>query len=75
MGTMAFTWTRQTSGYTVEHNVMVNAPTNVVQNKNGADTVMDNGANPSMASSTMTTAGIEPAYGSINKMTLPPLTF
>jgi hypothetical protein len=65
----------QTSGYTVEHNLMVNAPTNVVQNKNGTNTVMDNGTNPSMASSTMATAGIEPAYGSINEMTLPPLTF
>lgn len=29
----------QTSGYTVEHNVMVNCLTNVAQNKNGTDTV------------------------------------
>lgn len=65
----------QTSGYTVEHNVMRNAPTNIVQNKNGPDTVMDNGTNPSMASSTVTSAGIESAYSGVKTMTLPPLAF
>lgn len=65
----------QTAGYTVEHNLMLNAPTNVVRNVNGTDTVTDNGTNPSMASSTMTTAGLEPAYTSIKNMTLPPLSF
>ena len=65
----------QTTGYTVEHNVMRNAPTNIAQNKNGADTVMDNGANPSMADSTVMTAGLEPMYAGIKSMTLPPLTF
>ena len=65
----------QTAGYTVEHNVMLNAPTNVAQNQNGADTVMDNGSNPSMAGSTVMNAGLEPAYAGIKTMTLPPLTF
>jgi hypothetical protein len=65
----------QTTGYTVEHNVMLSAPTNVAQNQNGADTVMDNGPNPSMASSTVMNAGLEPAYAGIKTMTLPHLTF
>ncbi len=65
----------QTSGYTVAHNVMRNAPTNVAQNQNGPNTVMDNGPNPSMAASTVMSAGIEPAYSNITTMTLPPLTF
>lgn len=65
----------QTSGYTVAHNVMRNAPTNVAQNQNGTNSVMDNGPNPSMAASTVMNAGIEPAYGDIKTMTLPPLTF
>jgi hypothetical protein len=65
----------QTAGYTVEHNVMRNAPTNVAQNQNGSDTVMDNSANPSMASSTVANAGLEPAYVGIKAMTLPRLTF
>jgi hypothetical protein len=65
----------QTAGYTVEHNVMRNAPTNVAQNKDGPDTVTDNGANPSMASSTDINAGLEPAYANIKTMTLPHLTF
>jgi hypothetical protein len=65
----------QTAGYTVAHNVMRNAPTNVAQNQNGPDTVMDNGATPSMASSTVMNAGLEPAYARIKTMALPPLTF
>ena len=65
----------QTAGYTVEHNVMLNAPTNVARSQNGADTVMDNGSNPSMAGSTVMNAGLEPAYAGIKTMTLPPLTF
>lgn len=65
----------QTSGYTVAHNVMRNAPTNVAQNQNGQNTVMDNGPNASMADSTVMTAGIEPAYSDVRNVTLPPLTF
>jgi hypothetical protein len=65
----------QTAGYTVEHNVMRNAPTNVAQNQNGTDTVTDNGANPSMVSSTVMNAGLEPAYAGIKAMALPHLTF
>jgi hypothetical protein len=36
---------------------------------------MDNGANPSMASSTVMNAGLEPAYTGIKAMTLPQLAF
>jgi hypothetical protein len=65
----------QTAGYTVKHNVMLNAPTNVAQNQIGPDTIMDNGPNPSMASSTVMSAGLEPAYAGIKTMTLPHLMF
>jgi hypothetical protein len=65
----------QTSGYTVAHNLMKNAPTNVAQNQNGTNNVMDNGPNPSMASMTMMNAGVETAYSAIKNMTLPPLMF
>lgn len=62
----------QTSGYTVEHNVMVNCPTNIAQNKNGVNTVQDNGSAPSGAQTTMATAGIESTYANIKSMTVPP---
>ena len=54
---------------------MTYTPTNVAQNVNGTDTVTDNGANPSMASSTVMNAGLEPAYAGIKAMALPHLTF
>jgi hypothetical protein len=65
----------KTSGYTVSHNVMVNCPTNVAQNQTGANTITDNGANPSGAQNTIATAGIEPAYADIKTLTVPPATF
>jgi hypothetical protein len=65
----------QTSGYTVAHNVMVNCPTNIAQNKNGTNTVTDNGGNPSGAQNTIATAGIEATYADIKTLTVPAATF
>lgn len=65
----------QTSGYTVAHNVMVNCPTNIAQNKNGTNTVTDNGGNPSGAQNTIATAGIETTYADIKTLTVPAATF
>jgi hypothetical protein len=63
----------QTAGYTVAHNAMVNAPTNVVRNQNGMDTITDTpAANPS---SVMAMAGIETAYADIKKATIPAAAF
>jgi hypothetical protein len=63
----------QTAGYTVAHNAMVNAPTNVVRNQNGMDTIDDTpAANPS---SVMSMAGIEAAYADIKKATIPAAAF
>jgi len=53
----------QTSGYTVAHNAMVNAPTNVAQNHTGTNSITDNPA--SNASSVTSMAGIEAAYTDI----------
>jgi hypothetical protein len=68
----------QTAGYTVEHNVLTNLGSGIPvvhQNKNGSNTIMDNGATPTMAQSTVTTAGVEPAYADIKTLTIPAATF
>jgi len=65
----------QTSGYTVEHNDMVNCPEDVFRNENGQDTVTDNSSNPSGAQNTMATAGLEPAYATIKSLTIPAAAF
>ena len=65
----------QTSGYTVAHNVMVNCPTNIAQNKNGTNTITDNGANPQGAQNTIATAGIESTYADIKTLAVPASTF
>jgi hypothetical protein len=65
----------QTSGYTVAHNVMVNCPTNVAQNRVGSNTITDNGGNPQGAQNTIATAGIEPDYADIKELTVPPAEF
>jgi hypothetical protein len=63
----------QTSGYTVAHNAMVNAPTNVARNQNGTDTITDTpAANPT---SVQGMAGIEPAYADIKTVTIPVPSF
>ncbi len=59
----------QTSGYTVAHNAMVNAPTNVVQNQTGTNTITDTPAsNPTSVNSM---AGIEASYAGIKTTTIP----
>ncbi len=63
----------QTSGYTVAHNAMVNAPTNVAQNNTGTNTITDNPA--SNASSVSSMAGIEATYADIKTTTIPVPSF
>jgi hypothetical protein len=63
----------QTSGYTVAHNAMVNAPTNVVRNQNGTDTVTDTPASNPQSVNTM--AGIEAAYADIKTLSVPVPSF
>jgi hypothetical protein len=63
----------QTSGYTIAHNAMVNAPANVAQNQTGQNTITDTPAsNPSSVSSM---AGIESAYADIKSLTVPVPSF
>ena len=65
-----------TDGYTVAHNVLVNSPNIVHQNKNGSNmTIMDNGPSPTMAQATIMAAGIEPAYADISKLSIPAARF
>ena len=65
-----------TDGYTVAHNVLVNSPNIVHQNKNGTHmTITDNGPTTTMTQSTIMNAGIEPAYADIKTLTIPPATY
>ena len=59
----------QTSGYTIAHNAMVNAPTNVAQNNTGTNTITDNPASNSSSVSSM--AGIEASYADIKTTAIP----
>jgi hypothetical protein len=62
----------QTSGYSVSHNVLVNCPA-ISTNHPGANTMSDNAGT---LASTISGAGIEPAYGDIKKnLTIPVPTF
>jgi hypothetical protein len=63
------------TGLSVKHNLMSNSPTDVFQNRNGANTVDDNSDNPSGAANTKATAGIEPAYTDIKNLVAPVPTF
>ena len=63
----------QTSGYTIAHNAMVNAPANVAQNQTGTNTITDTPAsNPSSVNSM---AGIESTYADIKNLTIPVPSF
>ena len=63
----------QTSGYTVAHNALVNAPTNVAQNQTGQNTITDTPA--SNPQSVMPMAGIEASYADIKNPTIPVASF
>jgi hypothetical protein len=63
----------QTSGYTIAHNAMVNAPANVAQNRTGQNTITDTPA--SNPSSVNAMAGIESAYADIKTLTIPVPSF
>lgn len=66
----------QTDGYTVAHNVLLNSPDIVHQNQNGPNMIiMDNGPNPTGATETMASAGIEPAYAYVKNLTVPAAQF
>jgi hypothetical protein len=59
----------QTSGYTIAHNAMVNAPANVAQNRTGTNTITDTpAANPQSVNAM---AGIEAGYADIKNLTVP----
>jgi hypothetical protein len=64
-----------TSGYTVAHNLMVNTPGSLIAQNAGANTVTDNGANPSGAEDTLASAGIEPSYSDIKDVAMVVPTF
>jgi hypothetical protein len=59
----------QTSGYTIAHNAMVNAPSNVAQNHAGQNTITDTPAGSPQSVASM--AGIEAAYADIKTLTIP----
>ena len=63
----------QTSGYTIAHNAMVNAPTNVVQNQTGQNTITDNPTTNPQSVTSM--AGIEASYADIKTTTIPAASF
>jgi hypothetical protein len=59
----------QTSGYTVAHNALVSAPTNVAQNHTGSNTITDTPAADPQSVKAM--AGIEAAYADIKTTAIP----
>lgn len=59
----------QTSGYTVAHNALVSAPTNVAQNHTGTNTITDTPAADPQSVKAM--AGIEAAYADIKTTAIP----
>ena len=64
-----------TVGYTVAHNAMVNTPGSLISPNAGANTLTDNGANPSGVQDTMASAGIDPNYTDIKTLAVPAATF
>jgi hypothetical protein len=65
-----------TDGYTVAHNVLLNSPDIVHQNKNGPKmTIQDNGPSTTAAQSTIANAGIEAAYADIKTLKCPAASF
>jgi len=68
-GSLGIYLDEKTSGYTITHNAMVNAPSGVAQNQAGTNTITDTpAANPQ---SVMSMAGIEAAYADIKTQTIP----
>jgi hypothetical protein len=72
-GSLGIYLDEQTSGYTISHNAMVNAPSGVAQNQAGTNTITDTpAANPQ---SVLSMAGIEAAYADIKNLTIPTPSF
>ena len=68
-GSLGIYLDEQTSGYTIAHNAMVNAPSGVAQNAAGTNTITDTpAANPQSVNSM---AGIEAAYADVKNLTIP----
>jgi hypothetical protein len=68
-GSLGIYLDEQTSGYTIAHNAMVNAPSGVAQNQAGQNTITDTpAANPQSVSAM---AGIESTYADIKSLTVP----
>jgi hypothetical protein len=63
----------QTSGYTIAHNAMVNAPTNVAQNQTGQNTITDTPTTNPQSLTSM--AGIEASYADIKTIAIPAASF
>jgi len=72
-GSLGIYLDEQTSGFTIAHNAMVNAPSGVAQNHAGTNTITDTpAANPDSVKSM---AGIEAAYADIKSQTIPVPSF
>jgi hypothetical protein len=72
-GSLGIYLDEQTSGYTIAHNAMVNAPSGVAQNRAGQNTITDTpAANPQSVNAM---AGIEAAYADIKNLPIPAATF
>ncbi|HET7540565.1 MAG TPA: right-handed parallel beta-helix repeat-containing protein [Polyangiaceae bacterium] len=72
-GSLGIYLDEQTSGFTIAHNAMVNAPNAVAQNHAGTNTITDTpAANPDSVKSM---AGIEAAYADIKTQTIPAASF
>jgi hypothetical protein len=72
-GSLGIHLDEQTSGYTIAHNAMINAPAAVAQNQAGTNTITDTpAANPQ---SVMSMAGIAAAYADIKTLTIPTASF
>jgi hypothetical protein len=68
-GSLGIYLDEQTSGYTIAHNAMVNAPSGVAQNHAGQNTITDTPASNPQSVASM--AGIESAYADIKTVTIP----
>ena len=72
-GSLGIYLDEQTSGYTIAHNAMVNAPSGVAQNQAGQNTITDTpAANPQSVNAM---AGIESTYADIKNLSIPAATF
>ena len=72
-GSLGIYLDEQTSGFTIAHNAMVNAPSGVAQNHAGTNTITETPA--ATPDSVKSVAGIESAYADIKNQTIPVPSF